>query len=79
MIDSRMLFKIKHLAIGTHGKVQGQIYGEIILLEKEINYTDTFSPIARRTPNRVFMCFPLIFGWPLFLYNVRLLYLNGMI
>ena len=32
---------------------------------------DTLFPIARKTPNRVFMCFPLIFGWPLFLYNVK--------
>ena len=40
---------------------------------------DTLFPIARKTPNRLFMCFPLIFGWPLFLYNVRLLYLNGII
>ena len=66
VIDSRWLFKIKHVVYGSIEKYEDRFVGRGLSQREGVGYGETFAPVARYTSIKAIMFVASILGWPLY-------------
>ena len=82
VVSSRWLFKIKHVADGSIEKYKAIFVAHGFSQKnkkKDIDYEETFSPLARYTSIRTIIVLATKMNWKLHQMDVKTTFLNGVI
>jgi hypothetical protein len=79
VIDSRWLYKVKHVADGSIEKYKAWFVARGFSQKEGVDYEETFAPVARYTSIRFIMSLATVFDWSLYQMDVKTTFLNGLI
>ena len=79
IIDSRGLYKIKHVENGSIEKYRAKFVAHGFSQRKGIDHDKTFAPITRYTSIRVIMSLTSPSGWPFYQMDIKIMFLNALI
>ena len=79
VVTSRWIYKIKHATNGSVEKYKERFVAHGFYQKEEVDYDETFSPIARYTFIRDIISLASILGWRLHQMDVKITFLNGII
>ena len=75
MVSSKWICKIKHAANGSKARFVARGFSQ----KEEIDYEETFAPVARYTSIRTIMVLASMMKWDLHQMDVKTTFLNGVI
>ncbi|GKC20122.1 retrovirus-related pol polyprotein from transposon TNT 1-94 [Tanacetum coccineum] len=76
-IGSKWVFKNKKDELGTIIKNKARLVAQGYSQEKEIDYDETFAPVARMEAIRIFLAFATYMNFKVFQMDVKSVFLNG--
>jgi hypothetical protein len=79
MVSSKWLFKIKHATEGSIEKYKARFSAWGFSQKEDIDYEETFSPVARYTSIRTIIALAAKMKWKLHQMDVNTTFLNGVI
>ena len=79
MVSSKWFYKIKHVADGSIEKYKARFLARGFSQKEEIDYDETFAPVARYTSIRTIMALASMIKWNLHQMDVNTTFLNGVI
>ena len=79
VVSSRWLYKIKHGVDGSIEKYKAIFVSRGFSQKEEVDYDETFAPVARYTSIRLIIAIASTMGWKLHQMDVKTAFLNGII
>ena len=79
VVSSKWIFKIKHVVDSRIEKYKAIFVARGFSQKEEIDYEETFAPIARYTSVRVVLAIAASKGWKVHQMDVKTTFLNGKI
>ena len=79
VVTSKWLYKIKHATDSSVEKYKARFVARGFSQKEEVDYEETFAPIARYTSIRATLAIPTNMGWKLHQMDVKTAFLNGVI
>ena len=79
MVSSKWIFKIKHAADGSIDKYKVRFVARGFSQNEDIDYEETFAPVARYTSIRTIIALAAKMKWKLHQMDVKSTFLNGVI
>jgi len=79
VINSRWLFKIKHVVNGSKEKYKVRFITRGLSQKEGVYYKDNSAHVARYTSIKVLMSITSCFGWPLYQMDINTIFINGVI
>ena len=76
-IGYKWVYKIKTRSNGTIDRYKARLVARGFTQEYEIDYEETFAPVARLSSIRTLIVVSMAHKWPLFQMNVKNAFLNG--
>jgi hypothetical protein len=79
MVSSKWLYKIKHVDDGSIEKYKSRFVAHGFYQKEDIDYDETFAPVARYTSIRTIISLAAKMKWKLHQMDVKTTLLNGVI
>jgi hypothetical protein len=79
VVSSKWLFKIKHVVDGSIEKYKARFVARGFSEKEEIDYEETFTPVARYTSIRTIIALAAKMKWKFHQMDVKIAFLNGVI
>ena len=79
MVGSRWIYKVKQAADGSVEKYKARFVAQGFSQIEEIDYDDTFAPVARYSSIRSILALSTQMGWRIHQMDVKIVFLNEMI
>ena len=79
VVSSKWIYKIKHVADGSIKKYNARFVARGFSQKEEIDYEETFSPVARYTSIITIMALASMMKWNLHQMDVKTTFINGVI
>jgi hypothetical protein len=79
VVTSKWIYKIQHAADGSVKKYKARFSARGFSQVEEIDYEETFSPVAQYTSIRTIIALAASMGWKLHQMDVKTAFLNGEI
>jgi hypothetical protein len=79
VVSSKWLYKIKHVADGSIEKYKARFVARGFSQKEDIDYEETFAPVARYTSIRTIIALATKMKWKLHQMDVKTTFLNGVI
>ena len=79
MVSSKLIFKTNHSVEGSIEKYKERFVARGFSQQEEIDYEETFAPVARYTSIRIVLSLASKKKWKLHQMNVKTNFLNGLI
>ena len=79
MVTSRWLYKLKYVANGSIEKYKACFVARGFSQVEEVDYDETFAPVARYTSIKSVISIAAEMGWKIHQMDVKIAFLNGLI
>jgi hypothetical protein len=79
VVSSRWLFKIKHVADGSIEKYKARFVAHGFSQKEDIEYEETFAPVARYSSIRTIIALAAKMKWKLHQMDIKTTFLNDVI
>ena len=79
VVTSKWIYKIKHAIDGSIEKYKARFVAHGFSQKEEIDYEETFSPVARYTSIRSVLALATIMKWKIHKMDVKTAFLNGVV
>ena len=79
VVSSKWIYKIKHVVDGSIEKYKARFVARGFYHKEEIDYEETFVPVARNTSIKTIMALASMMKWNLHHMDVKESFLNGVI
>jgi hypothetical protein len=79
MIDSKLLYKVRHAADGGVEKYKTKFVARGISHKEAVDYDETFAPVTMYTSIITIVSLASTFDWPLYQIHVKTTVLNGLV
>ena len=77
MVDCKWIYKVKTRSDGSIERYKARLVVKDFTQEYEIDYEDTFAPIASISSTRVLLAVATTIKWDIFQMDVKNVFLNG--
>lgn len=79
VVTSKWIYEIKYVTNGSIDKFKGRFVARGFSQKEGIDYTETFSPVARYSTIRSIISLASTIGWKLHQMDVKTAFLNGVV
>ena len=79
VVTSKWIYKIKHAANGIIEKYKARFVARGFSQKEEIDYEETFAPVARYTTIRSVLALAVVMKWKINQMDVKTAFLNGVL
>ena len=79
IVTSKWIYKIKHVADGSIKKHKARFVAQGFSQKEEIDYEETFAPVARYTSIRSVLALAVVMKWKIQQMDVKTAFMNGVV